>query len=71
MPAMWQVSGNCQAARPEGTAVPKDTHRTATTDYALLELPEQVTLAVAELAGAAREGCWRWPLGRSCRCCRR
>jgi putative transposase len=36
--------------------VPKDTHRTATTDHAPLELPEQVTLAVAELAGAAREG---------------
>jgi putative transposase len=36
--------------------VPKDTHRTATTDRAQLELPEQVTLAVAELAGAAREG---------------
>jgi putative transposase len=36
--------------------VPKDTHRTATIDHAQLELPEQVTLAVAELAGAAREG---------------
>jgi transposase-like protein len=36
--------------------VPKDTHRTATTDHAQLELPEQVTLAVAQLAGAAREG---------------
>jgi transposase-like protein len=36
--------------------VPKDTHRTATTDHAQLELPEQVTLAVAELAGTAREG---------------
>jgi putative transposase len=36
--------------------VPKDTHRTAATDHAQLELPEQVTLAVAELAGAAREG---------------
>jgi putative transposase len=36
--------------------VPKDTHRTATTDHTQLELPEQVTLAVAELAGAAREG---------------
>jgi putative transposase len=35
--------------------VPKDTH-TTTTDRAPLELPEQVTLAVAELAGAAREG---------------
>jgi putative transposase len=36
--------------------VPKDTHRTTITDRAQLELPEQVTLAVAELAGAAREG---------------
>jgi transposase-like protein len=36
-----------------GALVP---HRTATTDDARLELPEQVTLAVAELAGAAREG---------------
>jgi putative transposase len=36
--------------------VPKDTHRTAATDHAQLQLPEQVTLAVAELAGAAREG---------------
>jgi putative transposase len=36
--------------------VPKETHRTATTDHTQLELPEQVTLAVAELAGAAREG---------------
>jgi hypothetical protein len=36
--------------------VPKDTHRTATTDRVQLELPEQVTVAVAELASAAREG---------------
>ena len=36
--------------------MPKDTHRTATTDHTQLELPEQVTLALAELAGAAREG---------------
>ena len=36
--------------------MPKDTHRTATTYPAQLELPEQVTIAVAELAGAAREG---------------
>jgi hypothetical protein len=36
--------------------VPKDTHRTTTTDRAGLELPEQVTLALAELASAAREG---------------
>jgi putative transposase len=36
--------------------VPKDTHRTASTDHAPLELPKQVTLAVAELAGAAGEG---------------
>jgi transposase-like protein len=36
--------------------VPKDTHRTPTTDQALLQLPERVTVAVAELASAAREG---------------
>jgi putative transposase len=36
--------------------VPKDTHRTATTDRTQLVLPEQVTVAVAELAQAAREG---------------
>jgi putative transposase len=36
--------------------VPKDTHRTATTDQALPQLPERVTVAVAELASAAREG---------------
>ena len=36
--------------------MPKDTHRTATTDQALLQLPERVTVAVAELASAAREG---------------
>jgi putative transposase len=36
--------------------VPKDTQRTATTDHAQLQLPEQVTVAVAELATAAREG---------------
>ena len=36
--------------------MPKDTHRTATSDHAQLELPERVTVAVAELAGAAREG---------------
>jgi putative transposase len=36
--------------------VPKDTHRTATTDRVQLQLPEQVTVAVAQLAGVAREG---------------
>jgi putative transposase len=36
--------------------VPKDTHHSAATDRAELQLPEQVTVAVAELAGAAREG---------------
>jgi hypothetical protein len=47
--------------------VPKDTHRTAVTDYALLELPKQVTLAVAELAGAAREGLLALPVGTGLR----
>jgi putative transposase len=36
--------------------VPKDPHRAITTDRAQLELPEQVTVAVAQLAGAARAG---------------
>ena len=36
--------------------MPKDTQRTATTDHAQLQLPERVTVAVAELATAAREG---------------
>jgi putative transposase len=36
--------------------VPKNTHRTTTIDQALEHLPERVTVAVAELAGAAREG---------------
>ena len=36
--------------------MPKDTQRTATTDQALDHLPERVTVAVAELASAAREG---------------
>jgi putative transposase len=36
--------------------VPKDTQRTATIDQAQLDLPERVTVAVAELANAAREG---------------
>jgi putative transposase len=36
--------------------VPKDTHRTAATDQDLLQLPERVTVAVAELASAARQG---------------
>jgi putative transposase len=36
--------------------VPKDTDHSAATDQVLRHLPEQVTVAVAELAGAAREG---------------
>jgi putative transposase len=36
--------------------VPKNTHGTATADRAQLQLPEQLTVAVAELASAAREG---------------
>ena len=36
--------------------MPKDTQRTATIDHPQLDLPERVTIAVAELANAAREG---------------
>jgi hypothetical protein len=56
MPALWQVSGNRQAARPEGDRhMPKDTHSTLPADAEQV-LPEQVSVALAELAGAAREG---------------
>ena len=34
----------------------KDTHHTRTADQPQLQLPESVTIAVAELASAAREG---------------
>ena len=50
--------------------MPKDTHRTPTTDQAQLQLPERVTVAVAELASAAREGCWPWRSGPAYRCSR-
>jgi hypothetical protein len=60
VPACCLPCGRCRASAKkldqQGTAVPKDTHHTLTTDRAQLELPEQVTLAVAELASAAREG---------------
>jgi putative transposase len=36
--------------------VPKDTHHSAATDQVLRHVPEQVTVTVAELASAAREG---------------
>jgi hypothetical protein len=36
--------------------VPKDPHHSAATDQVLGHVPEQVTVAVAELASAAREG---------------
>jgi DNA topoisomerase VI subunit B len=49
------VSGNRQAARPEGDRhLPKDTHSTLPADAELV-LPEPVTVALAELAGPARE----------------
>ncbi len=48
--------------------MPKDTQRTAAIDHAQLELPERVAVAVAELAGAAREGGWPWLWGPACRC---
>jgi putative transposase len=50
------VSGNCQAARPEGDRRAEGYPPPATTDHGQLQLPEEVTVAVAELAGAAREG---------------
>ena len=50
------MSGNDQAARPEGDRhLPKHTQPTLPADAELV-LPEQVTVALVELAGAAREG---------------
>ena len=39
-----------------GTAVPKDTQRTTAIEHPQLDLPKLVTVAVTELANAAREG---------------
>jgi hypothetical protein len=50
--------------------MPKDTQRTATIDRAQLQLPERVTVAVAELASAAREGLLARRSGLACRCLR-
>jgi putative transposase len=50
------VSGIRQEARQKGTAVSKDTHHPRTADQPQLELPAAVTIAVGELAGAARQG---------------
>jgi hypothetical protein len=48
VPAWELPCGRCRASAKKldqkGTAVPKDTHRTATTDHTQLELPEQVTV---------------------------
>jgi hypothetical protein len=74
VPAGDLPCGRCRATAKsldqKGTAVPKDTQRTTTIDHAQLDLPERVTVAVAELASAAREGCWPWQWGPACRCCR-
>src|SRR5215211_6004180 len=60
VPASDLPCGRCRASAKtldqKGTAVPKDTQPTTRTDHAKLQLPEQVSVAVAELAGAAREG---------------
>ena len=56
MPAVWWCRATTKSLDQKGTAVPKDTHRTATADRAELQLPERVSVALAELAGAAREG---------------
>jgi hypothetical protein len=46
--------------------MPKGTHQPAMTAPPL-ELSEQVSVALAELAGAAREGLRPWPWGPACR----
>src|SRR5215216_1831676 len=56
MPACGRCRATTKLLDQKGTAVPKDTHHSAATDQVLGHLPEQVTVAVAELASAAREG---------------
>jgi hypothetical protein len=47
--------------------MPKDTHSTLPAGAELV-LPEQVTVALAELAGAAREGLLALAVGTGLRC---
>src|SRR5512133_4141586 len=47
--------------------MPKDTHSTLPADTELV-LPDQVTVALAELAGAARQASSSWPLGPALGC---
>src|SRR5215218_10093682 len=56
MPACGRCRATTKLLDQKGTAVPKDTHHSAAPDQVLGHLPEQVTVAVAELASAAREG---------------
>ena len=51
--------------------MPKDTQRTAAIDHPQPELPQRVTVAVAEFAGAAREGLLALAAGTAGRCSRR
>jgi hypothetical protein len=46
--------------------MPKDTHSTLPAGAGLV-LPEQVTVALAEIAESARKGCWPWPWAPGCR----
>jgi hypothetical protein len=48
--------------------VPKDTHHIRPADQVPLQLPESVTVAVAELAGAARQSLLALAVGRVCKC---
>ena len=47
--------------------MPKDTHSTLPADAELV-LPQRVMVALAELAGAAREACSRWRWGPAWEC---
>jgi len=56
------VSGNGQVARPEGDRHAEG-YAPACTARPPLELPQQVSIALAELAGAARKGLLAWAVG--------
>jgi hypothetical protein len=31
-------------------------------------VPDEVTIALGEIAESVKEDCWRWPWARGCRC---
>lgn len=45
--------------------------RDATASMPELAIPEEVSVALGEIAHSAKEACWHRPWAQGCRCCRR